>query len=175
MTGKCTSPMVTMFSCRICKCAKKVESTCVAIKRHVKSDHGMFTCNNAHCIAGFWTMKARDLHSAVHMQKRQVCPKCAAVFSHRFALECHMILHQKHPRHACDLCDKVYYRVQDLKEHGQTTHSDQQFTCDQCAYVGKSRRSLKQHKLVHEPLKLSCTKCSAHFRWRSQLAAHKYE
>ncbi len=67
---ECASPTVTMFSCHMCKVAKRVEMTCSAIKRHVERDHSMFTCNNAHCLASFHSVEARDIHSAVHMKKR---------------------------------------------------------------------------------------------------------
>ncbi len=83
-----------------------------------------------------------------------------------------MVLHQMHPQHKCDKCSKMYFRVQDLKEHVNTAHAGQEFPCGQCAYVGKSARALKHHGLLHDPPKLSCTKCSERFRWRSQLAAH---
>ncbi len=172
---ECAFPTVTKFSCHVCKVAKRVEPTCAAIKRHVERDHGMFTCNNAHCTAGFRTADACDIHSAVDMKKRRVCPKCSAVFSHRFALERHTVLHQMRPQHQCDKCSKVYFRVQDLKEHVVTVHAGHEFPCHQCAYIGRSERALKQHGLTHEPPKLSCAKCSARFRWHSQLAAHTCE
>ncbi len=169
---RCASPTVTMFSCRMCKVAKKVKPSCAAIKRHVERDHAMFTCNNAHCLAGFRTADARDIHTAVHMKKRRVCQKCSAVFSHRFALERHTVLHETRPQHQCDQCSKVYFRVQDLKEHAATVHAGHEFPCGQCEYIGRSECALKQHGLIHEPPKLTCGKFSARFRWRSQLAAH---
>ncbi len=135
----------------------------------------MFTCNNAHCLAGFHSVEACDIHSAVHMKKKRVCSRCSAVFSHRFALQRHMVIHQTRPQHPYEKCMKVYFRVQDLKEHVSMVHAGKQFACAQCEYIGRSARALKQHGLVHDPPKLSCTKCSARFHWRSQLAAHTCE
>ncbi len=60
----------TMFTCKVCKVVKCVESTRAAIKHHVEQEHGMYTCRNAHCVAGFKLQSGRNIHEAVHMPKK---------------------------------------------------------------------------------------------------------
>ncbi len=146
----------TMFTCKVCKVAKRIESTCAAIKRHVEHKHGMYTCRNVHCVAGFKSQSGRDIHEAVHMPKKRVCLKCSAVFQHRYVLQRHMVLRETHPSFKCDKCAKKYFCKQDLKEHLMTAHGGAKFSCAQCAYCGKSACALKQHELVHKGPSMRC-------------------
>ncbi len=133
----------------------------------------MYTCRNAHCVAGFKSQSGRNIHEAVHMPKKHVCPRCSAVFQHRYVLARHMVLHETRPSFKCDKCAKKYFRKQDLKEHLMTVHGGATFSCTQCAYSGKSAHALKQHKLVHKGPSMRCLQCNRSFRWRSQVVAHK--
>ncbi len=170
----CVSQSVkTMFTCKVCKEFKCVETTRAAIKHHVEEHHAMYTCRNAHCVVGFKSKSGRDIHEAVHMPKKRQCKHCSSVFTHRFQLEWHMVLHQKRPSQKCDKCHKKYFCKQDLKEHMQTTHGGSKFSCSQCAYTGNSARGLKQHELVHKGPTMRCLQCNRSFRWHSQVAAHK--
>ncbi len=142
------------------------------MKRHVENAHSMYTCRNAHCVAGFKTAKGRDMHAAVHIKKSRCCSQCNEVFSHKYALERHMVCHAKVRKHRCLHCGRKYFRPQDLKEHLRTAHNAFTFPCDQCPYMGQSNRALKQHARVHEAPKLKCDNCDRSFRWRSQRALH---
>ncbi len=168
-----TQTVKTMFTCMVCTVSRWVEASRAAIKRHVEQEHGMFTCRNAHCIAGFKSETGRDIPNDVHMPKKRSCPRCAAVFQHRYMLQRHMVLHQKRPSFECARCNNKYFRKQDLKEHMQTTHGGSQYPCQTCAYIGKSARALKQHALVHKGPSMCCLQCNQSFRWCSQVAAHK--
>ncbi len=157
------SKTVKRFNCLICKTF--MEDSRTAIKRHVEQNHGMFTCSNAHCVAGFRSQNAHDIHSAVHMRKVCMCPVCKARFHHRYALECHVVVHEKCHKFRCSRCSRKYFCSQDLKEHMDTAHSGASFTCTQCSYSGKSKRALRQHEKLHKPPTLSCSKCSKQFHW----------
>ena len=159
----CSNVIVCKFNCLICKVF--TDNTRAAVKHHIERDHQMFTCNNAHCITGFWTASGRDVHAAVHMKKMHVCACCKQVFAHRFALKRHMVIHSQVRKHRCPNCLRKYFRLQDLKEHLDTTHGAMMYSCDQCSYQGKSLHAVRQHTLVHQPPKLKCPDCSALFRW----------
>ncbi len=64
--------IVCKFNCLICK--NLVADTRALVKCHIESEHDMFTCRNAHCVAGFRTEKGRDVHAAVHIKKSRGCP-----------------------------------------------------------------------------------------------------
>ncbi len=166
----CRDATVRKFSCLVCN--KFLADTRVIVKCHIESEHNMFTCKSAHCIAGFRTECGRDVHAAVHIQKNQGCTRCSQVFLHRFALERHMVIHANARKHRCQQCGHKYFRPQDLKEHVVTAHNALTFHCEVCEYVGQSQRALRQHALVHEPPKLKCVKCGVAFRWCSQWASH---
>ncbi len=166
----CVDNVVRKFNCLVCETF--VADSHVLVKRHVESTHSMYTCRNAHCVAGFQTAQGRDMHSSVHMKKSHSCPQCDQVFSHRYSLARHMVCHAKVRKHCCLQCGCKYFRPQDLKEHLRTTHNAFTYPCQQCSYVGQSMRALKQHSLVHEAPKLKCDKCAASFHWHLQLALH---
>ncbi len=165
-----TAEPLLMFHCHVCKA--RMDNSWSELKRHVEVLHSLYTCKNAHCVAAFRTASARHIHASVHMKKTRQCTKCSETFQHRFALQRHMTVHATRREHKCQLCKRKYFRPQDLKEHFATAHENEMFGCSTCDYQGKSKRALKQHKLVHKPLALQCEWCDATFRWRSQLAAH---
>ncbi len=166
----CCDGTVHKFNCLIC--GVFVDSTRAAVKRHIKSVHGRFTCKNAHCMAAFKTEKGRDMHSEVHNKKMRVCTHCHQVFGYRYLLEQHMVCHAKVRKHRGQQCGCKYFRNQDLKEHLLTAHNAFTYQCDRCSYAGQSSHALKQHALVHKAPKLKCSGCDAAFHWRSQCTAH---
>ncbi len=150
----CCDTFVKKFNCLVC--VTFVADTLALVKRHIENMHSMYTCPNAHCVAGFKTERGRDVHCSVHIKKVRSCTQCHKVFDHRYALKRHMVCHNKVRKHRCLQCGRKYFRPQDLKEHLQTVHNAFTFPCGTCKYVGQSACALKQHELVHEAPKLKC-------------------
>ncbi len=89
--------IVHKFNCLVCQVF--VHESRMGVKHHVENEHAMYTCRNAHCVAGFKTAQGRDLHSSVHIKKTRICTRCNQLFSHRYALEHHMVVHAKVKKH----------------------------------------------------------------------------
>ena len=99
-----------------------------------------------------------------------------------------MTKHSSSPSHsACDICQKTFTSVVNLKSRMKYDHSDnQKWSCGDCEVRFKQKRDLRFHMLnVHnlnqrkedyfegeEKLLLKCKDCNSTFQYRKNLNAH---
>ena len=79
------------------------------------------------------------------------CDQCDYKATNRNSLYAHKREHSREPVH-CEICRKAFTRLDTLKRHLASVHSDQRaFESDLCEYKGKTANHLRQHKQkVHE-------------------------
>lgn len=98
----CRDSFVKKFNCLVC--VTFVADSRALVKCHVESEHAMYTCRNTHCIAGFKSVKGRDLHTAIHIKSTRICSRCHQLFGHKYELDRHMVCHSKVRKHHCLNC-----------------------------------------------------------------------
>ncbi|XP_058463728.1 transcription factor grauzone-like [Malaya genurostris] len=136
------------FHCSICK---KSYSSSRVLKDHIKEVHA--------------TAENRSLQC-------NVCLK-------RFASKRHLNAHSTmaHGSFPCPQCNKVLASQGSLKHHIFTQHGEgQQFICDICARVFRSKRCLETHVKGHlgtrQEDKVQCSVCAVWFTNKYQLTKH---
>ena len=168
-----------MYQCKLCD---KAYSDPTPLKNHMKTFHtqkGYFECHKCNKIF------THELNLKVHYRKSHViqdekvnCKHCGRDV-HKYSFKSHMKNHLNRETGAlkCDLCLKIFARVETLKKH-QLTHTDQvkSFKCDQCDKLYKRNEYLQKHKkFIHEKSEVGkwiCKICSKEYSQGGALTIH---
>ena len=70
--------------------------------------------------------------------------------------------HDKESKHSfpCDICNKSFELITNLKKHMKSTHQDFKHPCDQCEYNTAEKGNLKRHmRTKHEGVRFPCDQC----------------
>ena len=104
----------------------------------------------------------------------QECNECSKVFQTEGALRNHMEFDHR-LSFECSTCLKRYQTMRSLKEHINRTHNnEEQYLCNTCGKVLKSKGSLEDHTRTHTGEKpFPCPRCSYRGSSTSLLAHHK--
>jgi len=159
--------------CSECDYTTKIRSY---LLRHFKTVHGTgcFMCDS--CGMEYRTKKqlkthTQDKHSGI-IFNCEICtyssPRYREVLRHKLRV------HEKaSPDHVCEYCGFVTKYKQTLHDHMQSVHDHKTFSCDDCGYTSKKRRSLVKHKLRCSGQSFPCGKCNDTFLTEKLLRLHE--
>ena len=112
-----------------------------------------FICDQ--CGRGYTTAFALKEHQMFHEEPTVACPRCPELFHTKYEKYSHYWKSHVGPSHGerknynCNLCDKVYKVLSDLKYH-QATHTGVfKFRCEVCGKGTHSRGNLNAHMKKH--------------------------
>jgi uncharacterized C2H2 Zn-finger protein len=75
----------------------------------------------------------------------------------------------------CDICSKLFYRKNELKEHMYThniTMDQNLHVCPTCGHSFKTAGKMRDHTRATHSQSLSCQVCSKTFQTKSNLSQH---
>lgn len=134
----------------------------------------------------------RDIRSLARHRRLQhlangafVCEICNKRFREDCELNAHTnAVHKKVRPYSCSTCTKTFANMRNVNPNRHRcvvesaglvdVNTDGLHTCEQCSRMYSSKKSLHEHrKLTHSTkFHYSCAKCSAQFKFRSQLLRH---
>ncbi|KAG5887912.1 hypothetical protein JTB14_003009 [Gonioctena quinquepunctata] len=132
------------------------------------------------CYMGFRTKKAYDVHTPVHILRKQKrpphryhCNVCLKEFDKLCYLERHTRVHTGEKPWVCDICNNGFQQSYNLKKH-LLTHVDlKPFQCRYCKKQFARPDVLTRHLLIHSKDKpFTCSVCQKSFIRQSQLNTH---
>ncbi|GFY70943.1 zinc finger protein [Trichonephila inaurata madagascariensis] len=89
-------------------------------------------------------------HCTTHLSNGWSCYFCGRMFSQRYILRKHEMIHRGVKPYSCDLCDRKFSRKNDLLRHG-TSHSGEKTNfCEICGKGFSQKRLLKRHLRIHK-------------------------
>ena len=73
----------------------------------------------------------------------------------------------------CDICGKVFSKLENLKSH-QKMHSDKKpFKCGFCGKSFRAQNNMEKHQFQHVDEKMKCNVCEKTFHNKYSLKAHE--
>ena len=141
-------PKVRKLKCPACTEVFKLVRD---LNAHVANEHGRrFKCR--YCTKNYASSNAKDRHQKTHQPLPFSCDgtnkkgnKCKMVFQYRYQLEEHKLQHSNRCLYPCERgCGKSYPCKRSMLQHMQV-HSDEKFTCSECAKEFKTKGYLRQH------------------------------
>lgn len=97
------------------------------------------------------------VHSTPESGLQTPCPDCKKIFKNREAMKNHLKYH-KPPQHRCEICQKEYHTMTNLKSHVKNVHHEKKdFNCQYCDSSYFSNFHLNRHILTgHMKQKIAC-------------------
>ncbi|KAG5667065.1 hypothetical protein PVAND_015065 [Polypedilum vanderplanki] len=144
-------PLTTL--CHICSAPVKFGT----LKAHLQQKHTAEFNERVQCeICDHWIIKGRlDLHKRKHLEGGVNCKICGKFLKSSGSLYSHMkIVHEQIRNHACNLCDKKFYKEQKLKEHVAVKHTREfLFKCrvPTCGKEFRAEANWKMHEKRQHP------------------------
>ena len=133
----------------------------------------------------FFAKGALERHiSGVHHNERfHICEFCMKDFSSKASLLNHMVFHDskvhevkdKLNKIKCELCDKVFHEMKDLKIHVYGVHKKmKKYQCNYCEVSFTERNYLAKHiKTIHAQIKdYRCDACEKSYSDKNSLTFH---
>ncbi len=141
------------------------------MRKHLRSEHGMgvegkHACSE--CSRKFASYAGLARHSAIAHKKKLKKPKeCPTASCHFMAdsarkLKLHRLtVHDGLEAYNCGLCTYATVKSKMLQIHRWSKHSEQSKSCEECGFVGDTRRAVTFHKqTVHDGLEaINCSLC----------------
>ncbi|KAJ8954096.1 hypothetical protein NQ318_004401 [Aromia moschata] len=137
-----------------------------------------YTCKK--CDVGFWSKKALDAHTPIHVlkkikqpNKRFRCDVCAKEFSKLCDVERHTRVHTGEKPCVCNICNKRFQQSHNLSKHLLTHLHVKPYHCEICNKQFGRNDVLNRHLLTHSVDKpIKCAQCQKGFIRQSQLINH---
>lgn len=103
-----------------------------------------------------------------------LCLICRKVFKTKNVMTPHIFCHIGYRPYVCEQCGYSATNYGAWKVHKQK-HADNELKCwhGQCAYVGKVKEDLDEHRQAHAPA-LRCALCDVKFKGQSTILGHLY-
>ena len=130
------------YKCRVCGVRKP---SMHKLNNHHKTHHRPQMCGI--CNHVFSLASSLNHHMYSHDEWRYQCEKCNYSCHFESELESHKITHRKTPTHKCMVanCDRWFKRKWELTSHVRT-HDEDSLKCDECDFITKLEKHLKEHK-----------------------------
>ncbi|XP_038212825.1 gastrula zinc finger protein xFG20-1-like [Zerene cesonia] len=165
----------TTLHCEICK--KKFDNA----KKYyghlrVHSKDNLWICDK--CPDQKFSIKQNLMkHSLIHKPLAKVwkCPQCTMVFESLWRLQQHLFAkHLDYRPHKCDICEKSFHKMSDLKKHKDIHEGIPRYECPTCQRKFKDSSNLKRHMLRHNNIKpYKCPGCQNSFKQIASLKRHQ--
>ncbi|XP_046353632.2 zinc finger protein ZFP2-like isoform X1 [Haliotis rufescens] len=131
-----------------CGVCLKVYTECTELESHLKLhfEQGQYVCTK--CNKTFKTAVEISKHAELHFGVNPFpCEQCECRFRTKVDLQGHMArTHRESCLHICETCDRVFYRLQQLKNH-MMVHN--KYECHFCGNVYHRDEHLKTHMKTH--------------------------
>lgn len=124
------------------------------------------------CDKAFTDKKAYTMHLRTHLEKRKECSECGKKFKDQWSLQNHHVrLHTSEKNHKCDICEKTFKLIIDLKLHRKK--HDPRFKCDKCNVLFHYASQVKRHnEMVHCNGNYPCDVCGKSYKNQKYLIYH---
>ncbi|XP_058828726.1 zinc finger protein 558-like [Topomyia yanbarensis] len=159
-------------------CNKKIFKKCWMVEHlqvHLNPDaFHCVLCKKSYSSSRVLKDHIKEVHATDEKRLLQ-CDVCLKRFASKRHLNAHSTM--AHGSYPCPQCAKVLASQGSLKHHIFTQHGEgQQFICDICARVFRSKRCLETHVKGHlgtrQEDKVQCTVCAVWFTNKYQLTKH---
>ncbi|XP_069356730.1 zinc finger protein 729-like [Maniola hyperantus] len=103
------------------------------------------------------------------------CLQCSMAFEALWRLQQHVFAkHLDYRPNKCDLCDKSFHKLSDLKKHEDIHNDIRRHKCTLCDRKFTDKSNLKKHMLLHSKIKpFACIGCQARFTQIASLKRHQ--
>ncbi|XP_055530910.1 transcription factor grauzone-like [Wyeomyia smithii] len=159
-------------------CDKKIFKKCWMVEHlqvHLNPDtFHCDTCNKSYSSKRVLNDHNKEVHASDE-QRALSCEGCTKRFASKRHLNAHMSM--AHGSFPCPQCSRILASQGSLKHHVLTIHGEgEQFICDICARVYRTKRCLETHVKGHlgtrQEDKVQCTVCAVWFTNKYQLTKH---
>ena len=165
--------------CKVCNKSYRAEKT---LKLHMikhGSDDKKPRCKV--CNKMFSHPFSLRYHMRIHNNSKPcVCKICNQAFRQTGHLKRHLATHSDTPKekrvrqYKCDLCQRQFVTIQDLKQHKLVHNGEKKFSCSVCSKSFLFKRTLEHHMNTHTGTKpYPCNKCDKSFAQPGSLHKHK--
>lgn len=143
------------------------------VKQNVRpttNSNKIFVCD----ICGETKTEKRRMREHLHVHIKSFKCECGKLFGCEKALKSHKRIHEEfREMFECSFCPAIYSNIGTLKYHVKHYHlsTENQFKCEQCEYVGKTRHLLIRHLRSHLRA-FKCTQCEKDFCRKEGLKNH---
>ena len=154
------------FKCDFCE---KIFKSSLSLKSHKDQIHthfARFKCPE--CFKSYKQKKMLIQHTKiVHSTKKYKCNECGKHYAFQYVLNEH--IKERHTKReivktfVCSICNKMFARNSELTTHAKN-HEEPKIPCGICNRKVKTKKSLKEHMLIHsKETPYKCNTCEKVF------------
>ncbi|XP_066090033.1 PR domain zinc finger protein 5 isoform X2 [Saccopteryx bilineata] len=160
------------YNCEICnKSFKRLDQ--VGAHKVIHSEDKPYKCKL--CGKGFAHRNVYKNHKKTHSEERPFqCEECKALFRTPFSLHRHLLIHNSERTFKCHHCEAAFKRKDTLNVHVQVVHErHKKYRCELCNKAFVTPSVLRSHKKTHTGEKEKiCPYCGQKFASTGTLRVH---